>query len=158
LLFYLILAFTLIPIIEVMLLVKIAEHINWGPTIGIVLLTGVLGAWLARREGFKIIRKISNDMAAGIPPTTALVDGLLILVAGVVLVTPGVLTDLCGFCLLVPPLRRWVRRRLAEAFKKRMVIIHSGGREPFNDDPFIDVPGTGHDADEPTHDDHRLDR
>ena len=95
-------------------------------------------------------------MLAGRPPTDAVVDGLLILVAGAVLVTPGILTDICGFALLVPAIRAWVRRRLIEKFKKHVTII-----DPANPDspggPFVDVPATGYDPDDILHDENVLD-
>jgi len=81
-------------------------------------------------------------MEAGRVPTMSLVEGVMILIAGVALVTPGILTDLAGFALLVPPVRRWVARRTADALKRRVVVVHPGGV-----DPFIDVPATGRDAD-----------
>lgn len=155
--FRLLLLLTIVPLVELIILFRIAQRFDWGPTIALVLLTGALGAWLARREGLKTMTVIQNEMAKGVPPTGAMVDGLLILVAGVLLVTPGILTDLCGFTLLVPPFRRWIRGRLAEWFKRHVVIMHPGtgdtsspgGRAPGTDyDDFIDVPGRGRDADQ----------
>lgn len=139
--FRLLLLLTVVPFVELLILLRVAEWLGWQGTIALVILTGVLGAWLARREGLKTLARIRDDLNAGIPPAGAVVDGVLILVAGVVLVTPGVLTDLCGFALLIPQIRRWVRRRLSESFKKRMVVIHHGGQ-----DPFIDVTATSRDA------------
>jgi len=153
----LLLLLTIVPIVEVMLLLRIAERFEWGPTIALVLLTGVLGAWLARREGLKTMVRIQNEMANGVPPTGAMVDGLLILVAGVVLVTPGILTDLCGFALLIPPCRRWFRKRLVRWFKRHVVVMHQDTGESATSgvgpggqihDEFIDVPGASKDVDE----------
>ena len=156
-LLYLLLAFTLVPVVEVMLLRELAERIDWWPTIAVVLLTGVVGAWLARREGFKTISRIQSDLAAGKPPTSAVIDGVLILIAGIVLVTPGVLTDLCGFGLLIPPIRRWVRGWLGKALRKRIVVIRPGTQGSSADDQFIDVPGSGYDVREPSQEDRRID-
>lgn len=144
----LILLFTLVPIVEVMVLLWIKDRIDWPMTIAIVLLTGVVGAWLARREGFRTLRTIQEELGAGRPPTGAIVDGLLILIAGAVLITPGVLTDLFGFALLVPPIRRMIRRRLVEKFKAHVTVVHSVDHVTRGDDGFVDVPGTGFDADE----------
>jgi len=137
----LILLLTVVPLVELVILLRLAQAISWGPTIVLVIVTGVLGAWLARREGFRTLLTIQEEMAAGRMPTLSLMEGVMILVAGVLLVTPGILTDLVGFALLVPPIRRWVARRTAESFKRRMVVVHSGGV-----DPFIDVPASGRDA------------
>ena len=148
---YLLLLLTTVPIVELIILFRIADRFEWGPTIALVLITGVLGAWLARREGLKTLGRIQSDLARGVPPTSAMVDGLLILVAGAVLITPGILTDLFGFALLIPPCRSWIRRRLAEAFKKRVIIHH---QSPFEQRPdeFVDVDATSRDADKPPND------
>lgn len=142
----LLLLLTVVPFVELVILLRLAEWLGWDGTIVLVVFTGMLGAWLARREGLKAITKIQADLTAGVAPAGALVDGLLILVAGIVLVTPGVLTDLCGFALLIPSVRRLVARRLARAFTKRIVIMHPPSGEGFADDDFIDVPGTSRNA------------
>lgn len=142
----LLLLLTVVPFVELMILLRLAEWLHWDGTIALVIATGMLGAWLARREGIKAITRIQADLAAGVVPAGAVVDGLLILVAGVVLVTPGVLTDLCGFGLLIPPVRRLVARRLAKAFTNRIVIMHPHAGEGSIDHDFIDVPGTSRSA------------
>lgn len=137
----LLLLLTVVPLVELVILLRLAQRFSWQATVALVIVTGILGAWLARREGLKALVRIQTDLAQGVPPVAAVVDGALILAAGLVLVTPGILTDLCGFALLIPPIRRWVRGRLAEAFKKRMVVIRD---EP--DASFIDVEGTAQDG------------
>jgi UPF0716 protein FxsA len=137
----LLLLLTIVPLLELLILLRIADLFSWRATIVLVVVTGVLGAWLARREGLKTLARIRSDLESGIAPAGAVVDGVLILAAGLVLVTPGILTDLCGFALLIPPIRRWLRHRMTEAFKRRMVVIHPGEHEQF-----IDVPATGVDA------------
>jgi UPF0716 protein FxsA len=132
---------TVVPLVEVVILIRIAEYLSWSATLALVVLTGALGAWLARREGIRVLGRIQADLAAGTPPTGAMVDGALIVVAGLVLVTPGVLTDLCGFALLIPPIRARVKRRLTEAFKKRVIRVDHHGP-----DPFIDIEATSRDA------------
>ena len=148
---YLLLLLTIVPIVELIILFRIADRFQWGPTIALVLLTGILGAWLARREGLKTVSRIQSDLGRGVPPTGAMVDGLLILIAGAVLITPGILTDVLGFALLIPPCRSWIRRRLAEAFKKRVIIHHPTHFDTAPDD-FVDVQATSRDADEPDQD------
>ena len=146
---------TVVPLTELVILLRIAERFDWGPTIALVIVTGVLGAWLARREGLKVLGRIQADLNAGVAPTGAVVDGALILVAGVVLITPGILTDLFGFALLIGPIRARLRRRLARAFRKRIVTVHHSGPGPFVEDapregadPFIDVAATSTECDE----------
>ncbi len=142
----LILLLTVVPLVEIVILLRLAEWISWQSTMALVVLTGVVGAWLARREGLLALARIRTDLEAGVAPTTAVVDGVLILIAGVVLVTPGVLTDLCGFALLIAPVRRFVRRRLAEALKRRIVVMRPDGRG--SPDEFIDVTAVGRDVGE----------
>lgn len=129
----LLLLLTIVPFVELTILLQIADRFRWGPTISLVILTGILGAWLARREGLKAIARIQADLSAGVPPAGAVLDGALILAAGLVLVTPGILTDLCGFALLIPPIRARVRRRLTEALKKRIVVVGPDDRGTFVD-------------------------
>ena len=141
-LFRLLILFTVVPLVEVAILVRIAEALSWSVTFGLVLWTGVLGAWLARREGLKVLSRIQAELSEGGIPTDAMLDGALIVAAGLVLVTPGVLTDLCGFALLVPSFRGWVKRRLKAVFQARVTRVDQGGPTPF-----VDVEATGRDAD-----------
>jgi UPF0716 protein FxsA len=116
----LLLLFTVVPIVELLLLVELGRHIGLATTLAIVLGTGVLGAALARWQGLTTLRRIQAEMEAGRVPTGPLIDGLLILIAGAVLLTPGLLTDLLGFALLVPATRRAVRRAVSRAIRSRM--------------------------------------
>ena len=131
----LLLLLTIVPLVELMILFRLAEAISWSRTIALVVLTGILGAWLARREGLRALTRIQSDLDKGIAPTGPVIDALLILVAGVALVTPGILTDLTGFALLIAPIRRLVRKWLANAFQKHVTIV----RPPQQQDDFIDV-------------------
>jgi len=115
----LLLLFTVVPLVELFLLVKLGTVVGVGPTIALVIFTGVLGAWLARQQGLGVLRRLRVELAAGRMPAGALIDGLLILVAGAVLLTPGLLTDALGFVLLVPPSRAVVRRIVAARFARR---------------------------------------
>jgi UPF0716 protein FxsA len=139
----LVLLFVLVPLVELVLLLQLAEAITWWRTLAIVLATGVVGAWLARHEGFRVVRRIQEELAAGRMPAGAMVEGVLVLVSGALLITPGILTDLCGFLLLVPPLRRVVARRLMGAFRSRVVVIHGSDAQGR---PFVDVPSDAYDV------------
>ena len=116
----LLLLFTVVPMVELGLLIQLHSVIGLAPTIAIVLLTGFAGAAIARWQGLATLRRVQAEMADGRVPTGPLVDGLLILVAGAVLLTPGLITDAVGFLLLVPPTRAAVRRGLVQAFRRRM--------------------------------------
>lgn len=112
--------FTLVPVAELMVLIEIGEAIGLGPTLLLIFATGVAGAWLARREGARSWLQVQRELARGELPADSLLQGLMILVAGAFLVTPGVLTDAAGFLLLARPvrsalvdrLRSWLRRKV----------------------------------------------
>jgi UPF0716 protein FxsA len=115
----LLLLFTIVPLVELYLLVKLGTVVGVGPTVALVLFTGILGAWLARVQGLSVVHRLGADLAEGRLPTDALIDGLLILVAGAVLLTPGLLTDAMGFALLVPQGRAVVRKVVVARFARR---------------------------------------
>jgi len=132
----LILAFVLMPIIELIVLFKVYQAFELGPTLAIVILTGIIGAYLARAQGMMVLRQTQQDLAEGRMPAPRLIDGVMILVAGVLLVTPGLVTDTIGFLLLVPPvrvaIRMWMRRRLEAKLRNGSVTVTTwdwGGRE-----------------------------
>jgi len=135
-LFRLILLFTLLPLVELSLLLRIGEWLGVGATIGLVVVTGVAGAWLARREGLRTWGRVQSELGAGRMPGDELVHALLVFVAGLVLVTPGVVTDCVGLLLLIRPVRervaRSMRRRLAARIQVQGVGFgHPGaGRAP----------------------------
>lgn len=133
----LLLLFILVPIAELLLLLEIGKHVGLVPTLTLVIFTGALGAFLARRQGLGVLAEIRSEMAEGRLPTTQLVDGTLILLAGAVLMTPGVLTDLVGFFCLFPPGRRrlkeFLRRRFERAIQSgtvKMSVDLGGGFSP----------------------------
>jgi UPF0716 protein FxsA len=111
----LILVFTIVPLAELYILIKIGSHIGGFNTILLVLMTTVLGALLARLQGLRTLRQIQLSLSQGQIPAEELIDGVLILFGGILLVIPGVLTDLFALVLLLPFTRtyfkRWLRRR-----------------------------------------------
>jgi UPF0716 protein FxsA len=118
----LLLLFILVPMAELALLLVIADYTDWLFTLGLIIFTGVVGAWLARREGTQCLSRIQAELSQGQLPGDSLVDGLMILVAGAVLITPGVLTDILGFSLLVPPIRARLKQLVIARFKHRIVV------------------------------------
>jgi len=101
--------FTLVPIIELYVLIEAGHQIGFGPTVGMVLLTGIAGAYLARRQGFDLINRIQADLNRGHIPADEMMDGAMILAGGLLLLTPGFCTDLFGFCLLTPITRKFFK-------------------------------------------------
>ena len=108
-LFRLILLFTLVPLAELWLLIYISRYMTIPGTLGIVLFTGFAGAALARHQGWQTWRRLQEELRGGRVPADALLDGLMIFTAGVLMITPGVLTDAVGFALLLPPVRRLLK-------------------------------------------------
>ena len=129
----LLLAFTVVPLLELALLIWIGQWLGIWETIAVVVLTGVVGAALARREGVRALGRIQANMNQGILPARELVDACMILVSGLLLVTPGVLTDLVGFALLIPAVRSRVGRYARQAVRRRMTIIDTSGADGFID-------------------------
>ena len=115
----LLLLFTIVPLVELYLLIKLGSVVGVAPTVALVVFTGALGAWLARVQGLSVLKRLSTDFGEGRLPTDAVIDGLLILVAGAVLLTPGLLTDALGFLLLVPRSRAVVRKVVVARFARR---------------------------------------
>lgn len=112
----LLLLFTVVPVVELYLLITIGQNMGAGPTIALVLGTGLLGAWLARREGSRVLRSWQASLARGEMPKEGVISSVLVLMGGVLLVTPGVITDVTGLVLLLP----WTRRLVANAIRKRL--------------------------------------
>jgi UPF0716 protein FxsA len=117
---YLFLAFTVVPLVELYLLIGLGRQLGVLPTLGLVLVTGLLGAWLAKREGRSVVRSWREATAQGRLPADGILSGALVLVGGVLLVTPGVVTDVAGFLLLLPPTRRLIAARLRRVLERQM--------------------------------------
>ena len=122
-----------LPLIEIYLMIEVGSEIGALATIGLTILTAVIGTWLVRLQGFGVLARVRELMRRDEVPALELMDGALILVAGLFLLLPGFLTDAVGFLLLVPPVRRWLVRHYV-----RIVPVHSvhsvhpadGRREP----------------------------
>jgi len=135
-LIYLILLFLGLPVIELFLLLKLHDLVGLAPTILIVFGTGILGAWLVRRQGISILMAIQRETAAGNLPAPQLLDGAMILIAGAFLLTPGLLTDAAGFALTVPYVRAGIRAALSKWLERRIksgyVQVRYKGPTPFD--------------------------
>ena len=129
----LLLLFTLVPILELSLLIWLGQIIGLWTTITIVIITGLLGASLAKWQGFIIIKQVKNDLNLGKIPGDSLIDGLLILIAGALLLTPGITTDLLGIALLLPPtrspFRNLIKKRFNRWMKKHTFSVNVAGAE-----------------------------
>ena len=102
----LLLLFTIVPTAELYLLLEIGERIGTFETIYLIIVTGIVGAAMAKREGLSVIQQIQEGAVNGVPPADKLVEGLMVLVGGILLITPGVLTDAVGLSFIFPLTRR----------------------------------------------------
>ena len=119
------LAFTLIPVSEIYILIAIGGQIGILPSIALVILTGIVGASLARSQGLQTLGRIRDSFQQGVVPGEELLNALLIAIAGIVLLTPGFLTDAAGLFLLIPATRtlcqEWLKRRIELVYSQRNV-------------------------------------
>jgi UPF0716 protein FxsA len=116
----LLIIFVFVPVMELYILIEAGRMIGIGATVGLIMLTGVAGAWLARSQGLEILRRIQQETANGQMPARTLIDGALILVGGLLLLTPGFFTDALGFSFLVPITRELWRKGLSAWLEKQV--------------------------------------
>ncbi len=127
---WLVLHFIIVPALELALLIEVGRRIGTPNTLALIAITGVIGVSLARHQGLQVLHQVRRDLAAGRLPAGALVDGVILLVAAALLVTPGVLTDAVGFLCLVPTFRALIRRELRRRFERAVrakrihVVMH----------------------------------
>lgn len=124
------LLFVVIPLVELAFLIQVGRWVGVWPTVGLVFLTGIVGALLARAEGLRTLWAFRGQLAGGELPGQPLLDGLCILVGGALLLTPGFVTDLAGFSLLLPPTRRLIqkgiKRRLRRGIEEGSIRVMTG--------------------------------
>ena len=112
--------FILVPIAELFLIIKVGAFLGIFSTLMILILDSFIGAWLVKRQGLSLIRRAKVRMSAGEMPGDELVTGLAVLVAGVLMLTPGFLTDAIGMALLISPIRSVVIKFLKRKFQGRL--------------------------------------
>jgi len=119
----LVVLFIVVPFAEIYVLLQVGHAIGVANTLGLLILVSVVGAWLAKREGLGVIRRMQRSIEAGRVPGAELVDGFLILFAAALMLTPGFLTDIVAIFLLLPPVRAVVRRELRRRVARRIEIL-----------------------------------
>jgi UPF0716 protein FxsA len=117
---YLALLIIVIPAIDIGVLLLSGKTIGLFPTIAFIIFTGVVGAYLAKREGLQTIKRVQEQLSYGQIPGESLLDGICILIGGTLLLTPGFITDLFGFLLLFPPSRKPFKFLMINALRKRI--------------------------------------
>ena len=118
----LLLALLCVPLLELYVIIQVAGGIGTGQTILLLILVSVAGAWMVRRSGLGVLNQIRSRLSRGELPAAELVDGLLILVAGALMLTPGFITDAVGLLLLFLPTRVLVRSLLMRHFAKKITV------------------------------------
>ena len=111
-----------VPLVELTLLLWLSSVTTWYFTLALVIVTGIIGTLVARSQGFSAYRRIQQEYRAGRMPGSAMADAAMIFAAGVLLMTPGLLTDLCGALLLIPPVRRQIKQRMTDWAKRRFHV------------------------------------
>ena len=136
---FLFLLFVLVPVIEIALFIRVGGAIGLFPTLAIVIATAALGTWMLRREGLATLARARARLEAGELPASQLLEGMLLLVGGTMLLTPGFMTDAAGFLCLLPPTRRWLAARLSAGALGRVGVVRGPGPAPGP----AGFPGTG---------------
>jgi UPF0716 protein FxsA len=115
--------FVAVPIAELYVIIQVSHVIGVLDTIGLLLLVSIVGAWLVKREGIGVLRRAQARVNAGQVPGRELIDGILVLLAGALMLAPGFLTDCLGILLLLPPVRMAVRALVLRALEKRVIEL-----------------------------------
>ncbi|HSH60374.1 MAG TPA: FxsA family protein [Acidimicrobiales bacterium] len=113
------LLFLVVPFLELFVIIQVGQAVGAGWTIGVLVLVSIMGAWMMKREGIGVLRRARARIGAGEVPGNELTDGVFILLAGALLLTPGFLTDIFGILLLLPPVRVGMRRGATRTYRRR---------------------------------------
>lgn len=117
----LLLAFIVVPLAEIAVLIEVGGWIGLWPTLGLIVLTAVAGTWMLRHQGFSVLMRAQRQLDAGTLPVAEVFEGVCLVIAGALLLTPGFLTDAAGALLLAPPLRALLYRRVADYLERHVV-------------------------------------
>lgn len=154
---FLLLAFIGVPIIEIAVLIQVGGLIGMWPTLGLVVLSAIIGSLELRRQGLATVTRLQTQVQRGELPTQTLFDGVCLVAAGALLLTPGFVTDAIGLSLFLPPVRRFLRATVGAYAARRMTMhVHASapggsaewgtGRSPGDpiDVTYTDVTEDGH--------------
>ena len=119
--FFLFLAFVVVPIVEIGLFLQVGSIIGVAATLALIILTAIAGTMLVRSQGMDVVRKLQESADRGEMPVAALIQGLFVLIAGILLLTPGFATDTLGFALLIPPVRALIAARIWKFIEPNVV-------------------------------------
>lgn len=119
---FLFIAFLVMPLLELYAIVQVAGIIDTLPTIGLLLLVSMVGAWLVKTQGFSLLARINADISGGKMPTHALIDGAMVVLGGALLLTPGFITDGIGLAFQLPPVRAMIRPLITRSIARRVEV------------------------------------
>ncbi len=125
----LLILFIAVPVFELWLIFRLAALTSWPFTLLVVIGTGILGTAMAKSQGFYIWKRIRESLGRGEIPGNDMIDGVLLLVGGILLITPGIMTDAVGLLMLLPPIRTLVREYLKRRFRGS-IRLHTPGFPP----------------------------
>ena len=136
--------FIIVPLAEIAVLIEVGGWLGLGPTLALIVLTAVAGAWMLRRQGLAVLRRAQQQMQDGTAPVAEVFEGFCLVIAGALLLTPGFLTDAAGALLLLPPVRALLYRRMRRRIEEQVLSGASPGKQqdpPAQDraPPVIDV-------------------
>jgi UPF0716 protein FxsA len=112
--------FVVLPIVEIAVAMQVAHHIGIANTLGLLLLFSLVGAWLAKQAGFGVLARMRDQVDRGVLPGNEIIDGVLVLTAGILLFVPGFVTGVVGLVLLLPPVRHGVRSLVKRRLRGRV--------------------------------------
>ncbi|KAB2338810.1 membrane protein FxsA [Cytobacillus depressus] len=115
---YIFILIIIVSVVEIGVLVLSGNIIGFWPTMGIILFTGFLGAYLAKKQGLETIRRAQAQLRSGQMPGEAILDGICILIGGIMLLIPGFITDVIGLLLLAPPTKVYFKKIILKRFRK----------------------------------------
>jgi len=122
----LVLLFIVLPIVELAVIIQVGQAIGVFNTIGLLLLVSFVGAWLVKREGLSVWRRFHQQLEMGVVPGREIADGVLVMVAGALLISPGFVTDVFGILLLLPPVRAAVRSAALYRVGRKVIRVERG--------------------------------
>jgi len=129
----LVLLFVVAPIVELYVIVQVASEIGALSTIGLLILVSVVGAWLVKLQGLTVLSRLRRDTEAGRDPSGQVVNGALLLLAGLLLLAPGFVSDVLGVALLLPPVRALVTPLVLRRARRRGTVVRITGTRPWTD-------------------------
>ena len=133
------LIFTILPALELFLLFRVSDYLGSVETVLLIIVTGILGSHMARQEGGSVLKKLITEVQSGRSPAKEITEGVMILAGGLLLVTPGVVTDFIGFSLIIPITRKFLATPILDFALSRMSVGENGGVRKNFKGGFVDI-------------------